>query len=31
MLNVVMVVSVSLAVICFGIWFFFFAGSSMPR
>ena len=31
MLNVVMVVSVSLAVICFGIWFFFFAGSSIPR
>jgi hypothetical protein len=31
MLNVVMVISVSLAVICFGIWFFFFAGSSMPR
>jgi hypothetical protein len=31
MLNVVMVVSVSLAVICFGIWFFFFAGSSIPH
>lgn len=31
MLNVVMVISVSLAVICFGIWFFFFAGSSIPR
>jgi hypothetical protein len=31
MLNVVMVISVSLAAICFGIWFFFFAGSSIPR
>jgi hypothetical protein len=31
MLNVVMVISVSLAVLCFGIWFFFFAGSSIPR
>ena len=31
MLNVVMLVSVSLAVICFGIWFVFFAGSSIPR
>jgi hypothetical protein len=31
MLNVVMVVSVSLAALCFGIWFFFFAGSSIPR
>ena len=31
MLNLVMVVSVSLAAICFGIWFFFFAGSSMPH
>ena len=31
MLNVVMVVSVSLAAICFGIWFFFFAGSSIPH
>jgi hypothetical protein len=31
MLNVVMVVSVSLAAICFGIWFFFFAGSSIPQ
>jgi hypothetical protein len=27
----VMVVSVSLAAICFGIWFFFFAGSSIPQ
>ena len=31
MLNLVMVVSVSLAAICFGIWFFFFAGSSIPH
>jgi hypothetical protein len=31
MLNVVMVVSVTLAVICFGIWFLFFAGSSIPH
>jgi hypothetical protein len=31
MLNVVMVVSVSLAALCFGIWFFFFAGSSIPH
>jgi hypothetical protein len=31
MLNVVMVVSVSLAGICFGIWFFVFAGSSLPH
>src|SRR3954452_12019458 len=31
MLNVVMVVSVSLAALCFGIWFFSFAGSSIPR
>ena len=30
MLNVVMVVSVGLAGICFGIWFFVFAGSSLP-
>jgi len=30
MLNVVMVVSVTLAGICFGIWFFVFAGSSLP-
>ena len=30
MLNVVMVVSVSLAGLCFGIWFFLFAGSSLP-
>ena len=31
MLNVVMVVSVTLAGICFGIWFFVFAGSSLPQ
>jgi hypothetical protein len=31
MLNVVMVVSVALAGLCFGIWFFFFAGSSIPH
>lgn len=30
MLNVVMVVSVSLAGLCFGLWFFLFAGSSLP-
>jgi hypothetical protein len=30
MLNLVMVVSVTLAGICFGIWFFLFAGSSLP-
>jgi hypothetical protein len=30
MLNVVMVISVTLAGICFGIWFFVFAGSSLP-
>jgi hypothetical protein len=29
-LDVVMVASVSLALICFGIWFFLFAGSSLP-
>ena len=31
MLNVVMVISVTLAGICFGIWFFVFAGSSLPH
>jgi hypothetical protein len=31
MLNVVMVVSVSLAGVAFGIWFFVFAGSSLPH
>jgi len=31
MLNVVMVVSVALAGVCFGIWFFVFAGSSIPH
>jgi hypothetical protein len=31
MLNVVMVASVSLAGIAFGVWFFFFAGSSLPH
>ena len=31
MLNLVMVVSVGLAGICFGIWFFVFAGSSLPQ
>jgi hypothetical protein len=31
MLNVVMVTSVTLAGICFGIWFFVFAGSSLPH
>jgi hypothetical protein len=30
-LDVVMVVSVSLALLLFGIWFFFFAGSSLPN
>jgi hypothetical protein len=30
MLNVVMVVSVGLAGICFGLWFFLLAGSSLP-
>jgi hypothetical protein len=29
-LDMVMVVSVSLALMAFGIWFFFFAGSSIP-
>jgi hypothetical protein len=29
-LDVVMMVSVSVALLCFGIWFFFFAGSSLP-
>jgi len=29
-LDVVMVWSVSLALLCFGIWFFLFAGSSLP-
>jgi hypothetical protein len=29
-LDVVMVWSVSLALLCFGIWFFVFAGSSLP-
>lgn len=29
-LDVVMVVSVTFALIVFGIWFFFFAGSSLP-
>ena len=29
-LDVVMVVSVALALFAFGIWFFFFAGSSLP-
>jgi hypothetical protein len=31
MLNVVMVISVSLAGVAFGIWFFVFAGSSLPH
>jgi hypothetical protein len=31
MLNVVMVISVSLAGVAFGVWFFFFAGSSLPH
>jgi hypothetical protein len=26
-----MIVSVSLALLAFGIWFFFFAGSSLPN
>ena len=30
MLDVVMVLSVSLALLVFGIWFFLFAGSSLP-
>jgi hypothetical protein len=29
-LDVVMVASVSLALLCFGVWFFLFAGSSLP-
>jgi hypothetical protein len=29
-LDVVMVVSVGLAVLCFAVWFFVFAGSSLP-
>jgi len=29
-LDVVMVISVSIGVVAFGIWFFFFAGSSLP-
>jgi hypothetical protein len=29
-LDVVMVCSVSLAVVCFAVWFFLFAGSSLP-
>ncbi len=29
-LDVVMVWSVSLALLCFGVWFFVFAGSSLP-
>jgi hypothetical protein len=29
-LDVVMVWSVALALLCFGIWFFIFAGSSLP-
>jgi hypothetical protein len=30
-LDVVMVWSVALALLCFGVWFFAFAGSSLPR
>lgn len=30
-LDMVMVVSVSIALLAFGIWFFFFAGSSLPN
>jgi len=30
-LEVVMIVSVSVALLAFGIWFFFFAGSSIPN
>ena len=30
-LEVVMIISVSLALVAFGIWFFFFAGSSLPN
>ena len=29
-LDVVMVISVALAVVCFAVWFFLFAGSSLP-
>jgi hypothetical protein len=29
-LDVVMVFSVSLALLCFAVWFFVFAGSSLP-
>jgi hypothetical protein len=29
-LDVVMVCSVALAVVCFAVWFFVFAGSSLP-
>lgn len=29
-LDVVMVISVSIAVVVFSVWFFFFAGSSLP-
>ena len=29
-LDVVMVISVSIALVIFGIWFFVFAGSSLP-
>jgi hypothetical protein len=29
-LDVVMVCSVGLAVVCFAVWFFLFAGSSLP-
>jgi hypothetical protein len=30
-LDVVMIVSVAIALVAFGIWFFFFAGSSLPN
>jgi hypothetical protein len=30
-LELVMIISVSLALLAFGIWFFFFAGSSLPN
>lgn len=30
-LELVMMISVSIAVVAFGIWFFFFAGSSLPN
>jgi hypothetical protein len=30
-LDVVMVASVSVALLCFGVWFFLFAGSSLPH